>query len=186
VADGCLRQDLYYRLGQVNIYLPPLRERTEDLPGLVRYFVGLHAKRCGTRPKRIEPGVTEFLMQHDWPGNVRELENVIHRIFTFERGHRSLLVSNLMDHIPVGEGSAAGQSATAAPLSETDIVPLDNLERQAIRQALAVTGGNRSKAARLLGIERHRLVRRIRAHGLDAERDMSQNVPVGALCASHA
>ncbi len=88
----------------------------------------LMAVLVGTRPKRIEPGVTEFLMQHDWPGNVRELENVIHRIFTFERGHRSLLVSNLMDHVPVGEGSAAGQSATAASLSEADIIPLDDLE----------------------------------------------------------
>ncbi len=186
VADGTLRQDLYYRLSQVNIYLSPLRERPGDLPGLIRYFVGLHAKRCGTRPKRIEPRVKEFLAQHDWPGNVRELESVIHRIHTFEKSHHGLLVANLLPHVPPGENGAARGPGAGGTLTEADIVPLDDLERGAISQALAVTGGNRTKAASLLGIERHRLTRRIRVHGIECPDGGRQSAPVGALCASGA
>lgn len=183
VADGTLRPDLYYRLSQVNIYLPPLRERPKDLPGLIRYFVGLHAKRCGTRPKRIEPRVKEFLVQHDWPGNVRELENVIHRIFTFQKSHHGLLVSNLLGHVPAAARAAGRTARTDGPLTEADVVPLDELERGAISGALAVTGGNRTQAARLLGIERHRLTRRIRAYGLDGPDGSRRSAPAGGLCA---
>jgi len=183
VADGLLRQDLYYRLSQVHIYLPPLRERPDDLPGLIRYFVGLHAKRCGTRPKRIEPRVRRFLVQHDWPGNVRELENVIHRIFTFEKSHHGLLLSNLVRHVSAAGRGAGVPRGAGAPLTEADVVPLDELERGAICRALAATGGNRTKAARLLGIGRHRLTRRIRAHGLDGSGGACAGAPTGALCA---
>jgi len=184
VADGSLRQDLYYRLSQVNIYLPPLRQRPKDLPGLIRHFVGLHAKRCGTRPKRIEPRVKEFLAQHDWPGNVRELGNVIHRIFTFEKSHHGLRVSNLLQHVPTAENGSGGPARAGSAPTEADVVPLDDLERGAISRALAVTGGNRTKAAKLLGIERHRLTRRIRAYGLETPEGGRQSAPVGALCAT--
>ena len=85
-ADGELRQDLYYRLNVFPVQLPPLRERTVDIPLLVHYFVGRHAARIGCRISRVPKAVMERLVAYAWPGNIRELENVIERAVILSPG----------------------------------------------------------------------------------------------------
>jgi DNA-binding NtrC family response regulator len=186
VAEGLLRKDLYYRLAEVGIYVPPLRERAGDVPRLVRWFITRFAKAYGARPKRIEPGVADLLARHDWPGNVRELESVVHRLFTFDHDGAALLKSFVAQPAAglMPAGSADDPAALAA--DEDQVVPLKELERRAIARALAVADGNQSKAARLLGMERHRLARRIKAHGLQAPDKTDQDEPVGAFAATSA
>jgi DNA-binding NtrC family response regulator len=188
LAEGLLRKDLYYRLAEVGIYLPPLRERAGDVPRLVRWFIGRFAKTYGDRPKRIEPGVLDLLARHDWPGNVRELESVVHRLFTFDQGGAGFLKSFVAEPVsglarPSGGSAALDGRPRPRPddrgtaLTRADVVPLNELERRAIAQALTATGGNQSQAARLLGIERHRLARRIRAHGLRSSGPGAEKTP---------
>jgi DNA-binding NtrC family response regulator len=175
VEEGRLRKDLYYRLAEVGIHLPPLRERSGDVPRLVRWFIGRFTEQYGTLPKRLEPGVLEFLAAHDWPGNVRELESAVHRLFTLHPGQRSFLMSfaagttgapasasSQASKSSVGRAKRAGDTAP----SEDDILPLVEVEKDAIERAIHATRGNKSRAARLLGIERHTLSRRIKSFDL--------------------
>ncbi len=167
--EGRLRKDLYYRLAEVGIHLPPLRERRSDVPRLVRWFISRFTEQYGTLPKRLEPGLLKFLAAHDWPGNVRELESAVHRLFTLRPGQRSFLMS-------FAAGSTGSPASTPSPRptgrtgrgeqdgpSEDEILPLVEVEKHAIARALHATRGNQSRAARLLGIERHTLSRRIKS-----------------------
>ncbi len=152
---GAFRSDLYYRLNVIPIHLPPLRERREDIPLLAHHF--LH--RCGARLGRdfegFEAGVLETFEHYAWPGNIRELENTIERMAVLARGPR-LGREDLPPHLrqraepvlPAGEGT------------------LRDLERQRILQVLREAGGNKKRAARLLGIHRSTLYAKLRRYGL--------------------
>jgi DNA-binding NtrC family response regulator len=147
IRDGHFREDLYYRLSVFPIVVPPLRQRREDIPNLVEFFL----QKRGRRLEDIEPPALDQLNQYDWPGNVRELENVIERAVILAAGRGKIGVS----HLPL---FSASFSTTSLPGEDLN---LDQLERQSILEALQRSGGNKAEAARLLGITRRALYSRM-------------------------
>ena len=161
IQEGRFRSDLYYRLNVVTIKIPPLRERKNDIPLLVNFFLD----RFGG-PDRSLKGLSEEamarLMSYDWPGNVRELENVIERAAALGAGpilHTADLPSNLQ--LP-------GRPLSEAPLTPEGIVPLRELEKRAILQAIKELGGDKLTAARLLGIGKTTLYRKLKEYELES------------------
>jgi DNA-binding NtrC family response regulator len=154
VRAGRFRADLFYRLNVVRIELPPLRERREDIPALVEHFVRRFSAEYQVAPKRIAPDALARLCEYDWPGNIRELENAIERAFAISRAE----MITLADLPP---GIAAPAEPAAGP-----VLPLAEVERRAIAAALRQSGGNKNEAARLLGIDRQRLYRKIEKYDL--------------------
>jgi len=150
VKKGEFREDLYYRLKVVEILLPPLRERVEDIPLLVRHIIERFNKKFDKQIRGVSPEVLEIFMNYPWPGNVRELEHALEYAFIISRGD---LIST--DNLPQ-ELLAKGKDAMrcSPPPSETD-------EAGMILDALRKTGGNKAKAARLLGISRRTIYRKI-------------------------
>jgi transcriptional regulator with PAS, ATPase and Fis domain len=149
VASGRFREDLYYRLKGVEVTLPPLRERREDIPHLVRQFVADFAEREGIEPARLDSGAMALLMSHDFPGNVRELRNLVEAALSLEDSRVGAeLVHSLLRGVE--ESSAAGPEA----------LELAAMERRHIARVLKMTGGNKSRAADLLGVDRRTLQRR--------------------------
>ena len=168
VEKGTFRQDLYYRLNVITIRLPPLRERKEDIPLLVERFL--------ERPHRrytVTREVMDALMAYDWPGNVRELQNCLDRMTAVNSGpllHTADLPSSLQYSIdanrcgmPAMAVSAMAGGSGGGPGS---VVPLDQVERTAILNALAKTKGDRAAAAHFLGIGRTTLYRKLKGYGL--------------------
>jgi transcriptional regulator with PAS, ATPase and Fis domain len=166
VREGFLREDLYYRL-QVNlIEVPPLRERLADIPLLADHFIALFNRRMmrAAPIAGIEPQALDAMARYDWPGNVRELSNAIESAFTFGSAD-TIRLADLPPAIAAGAGVEPAAQAVApagtATLSFTDT------ERDLIRRALVSTGGNKLRAAKLLGISRKRLYARLRRYQLD-------------------
>ncbi|MDH3524108.1 MAG: sigma 54-interacting transcriptional regulator [Acidobacteriota bacterium] len=148
VAAGRFREDLYYRLKGVEVILPPLRERREDIPHLVRQFAAEFGAREELAPARFEGGAMALLMAHDFPGNVRELKNLVEAALSLADSRVGAeLVHSLL---PGAEEPAAGPEA----------LELAALERRHIARVLKMTGGNKSRAAELLGVDRRTLQRR--------------------------
>ena len=155
VARGQFREDLYYRLRVMEIKLPPLRERREDIPQLVSHFIQKFNRKLDKQIKTISEEALRALTNHDWPGNVRELENVIERAFVV--CHQSTVtLDHLSDDLTVRSGSALGG---AFPLREDE-------EVSSILSALEKTAGNKSRAARLLGLSRKTIYRKIDKYNL--------------------
>lgn len=163
VGHGTFRSDLFYRLNVVTIHLPPLRERPEDIPLLVEHFVQRFSRDYGVEPKRVTSAAMERLLVYSWPGNIRELQNTIERAFALSRAPE-IGIEDLPQR--VREGANAAHPQLAAPAASKEFVPLAELERRAIVAALARAAGNKSEAARLLGIERQRLYRKLEKYGL--------------------
>jgi len=164
VRQGWFRSDLYYRLNVVTIHLPPLRERREDIPLLVEHFVERFSRDYGVEPKRVTRAAMDCLLAYSWPGNIRELQNTIERAFALSRAPEIDV-----EDLPVKIRSPSGVEllSPAEPANDVEeILPLAELERRAIVAALARTGGNKAEAARLLGIERPRLYRKLQKYGL--------------------
>ncbi|HDR00442.1 MAG TPA: sigma-54-dependent Fis family transcriptional regulator, partial [candidate division WOR-3 bacterium] len=159
VREGRLREDLYYRLNVFSLRIPPLRERREDIPVLVEHFLG----RRGLPPELVGPDVLELLAGHDFPGNIRELENVIESGLILSQG-RPLAADDVADRLIPGEPVRS----CGPPLIPDEGVSLHEVERNYLAEVLAKTGGNQSRAARLLGISRATLIYRMKKHGLDA------------------
>jgi DNA-binding NtrC family response regulator len=153
-ADGRFREDLLYRLNTVEIRLPPLRERREDIARLAALFLGRHAHRAGA-PGRFTPAAMEALLAHGWPGNVRELQHVVERAVLLARG----------DEIDEPD-LALRPRGEAAPRLEQ--MTLDQAERFLIERALSAAGGNVADAARALGVSRSALYRRLASLGIRA------------------
>lgn len=156
VAEGRFRPDLYYRLAVVTIRIPPLRERREDIPLLAQRFAARSAAELGKEVPRLDPTALAFLQQYRWPGNVRELEHAVQRaVILSDRPlllpcHFSGLAS--VEKQGIGGARSASSSSPDAPLVVLDSLDWSAAERALIRRALEVTGGNRSRAARLLGM----------------------------------
>jgi DNA-binding NtrC family response regulator len=148
------REDLYYRLNVIEVKLPPLRDRREDIPLLVEGFL----KKCG-EARGKEKGVTEaalaMLMDYMWPGNVRELENVIERAVTLSRGEKITA-----DDLPPGVQGARGDRRVLEEAAERTL-PLHEIEKEYIKKILEKTGGNKYQAAQVLGIDRKTLYRKL-------------------------
>ena len=188
VAARQFREDLFYRLNVVRVHIPPLRERREDIRLLVNYFLKAFAKDQQQAPKSIAPGVIRALEKYHWPGNVRELENVIRRALVVAKGD-AILVSDLPTEI-TGHGSTAATAAAipraAGDGSAADLASLARLlfqwarrdpklkvmpavERELVIQALKESSGNQVQAAKLLGITRATLRKRVEKHGIQRE-----------------
>jgi PAS domain S-box-containing protein len=153
VKDGMFRKDLYFRLNVLQINLPPLSRRREDVPLLARHFIQRFREATGKAIQDLSPNAMAALMRYDFPGNIRELENIIERAFILCNRREIEL-----DHLPpeVAERVAGGGSGEAVGGN------LESLECEAIRSALARHGGNRTRAAKELGIHRTTLFRRLR------------------------
>jgi DNA-binding NtrC family response regulator len=152
VKQGTFRADLYYRLHVVSIRIPPLRERREDIPLLAEHFAQKHGRAEGSA---ISPEAREILLAHDWPGNVRELENVIARALAL---NPSGVV--LPEDLPEAIRSARPGGSAPAPLPDVSDRPsLAELERRYASQVLQENGGNKTRAAEVLGIDRKTLYR---------------------------
>ncbi len=162
VADGRFRQDLFYRLNVVPIDLPPLRERAGDVPVLLEHFLRRLARVHDLAPPRLSPEALRRLKAYRWPGNVRELRNVCERLVILHAGGVVDVAA-----LPVEIRSGAAPEPARLGLSLPDGgLRLDEVERSLIGQALAKTAGNRSQAARLLGISRDTLLYRLKKYAL--------------------
>lgn len=157
VKLGTFREDLFYRLSVIPIPLPPLRERTEDIPLLVEHFIRKHGKKGRRENQRISERAVEQLCAYPWPGNVRELEHAVERILILED-------CEVIEpkHLPAFITRAQGEFDA---FSE-DVHTLEELEKRYIRFVLHRTKGRRQEAARILGINRKTLTLKIRKHGL--------------------
>ncbi|MHB0886221.1 MAG: sigma-54-dependent transcriptional regulator [Bacillota bacterium] len=177
VEAGGFREDLYYRLQVVPIVMPPLRERREDVPLLVRHFIEL--KRPGGADAagaggangatlRVAPEAMRAMVDYDWPGNVRELQNAVERALVVGGGEAVGL-----DDLPPEVIGAPGTAQKPSGRFELPDIPdeglsLEDVERELLRRALAKAGGNQTRAARLLGVSRQTLIYRMQKYGLDA------------------
>jgi DNA-binding NtrC family response regulator len=152
VTAGRFREDLLFRLNTIEIKLPPLRERREDIRPLAEHFLGRYANRYGKPVAGFEPDAVEALEAHPWPGNVRELDHALERAVLLAQGGM----------IRSGELGLRG----SAGLPRLEDLPLEEVERLLIRKALDRHGGNVSQAAKSLGLSRSALYRRLQQHGL--------------------
>lgn len=163
VESGIFRKDLYYRLQVVTITIPPLRERREDIPRLALHFLEHFSREFKKRLPRLSREAERLLLQHDWSGNVRELRNVIERAMILEDAGKLLPT-----HLPPEIARLNPSREIEAPkfhLPEMGIV-LEEVERDFVRQALDLTQGNQTRAARLLGLTRDELRYRVKKFGL--------------------
>ncbi len=162
-AAGRFREDLYYRLKVVPITLAPLRERSEDIIPLVKFYIDRFNREFGKRVAGVGPGAEKALLRYPWPGNVRELKNVIERAMLLEAGERveeKDLPPEILDRPADRVENVVGIEIPAAGLS------MEKVEEDLIRKALARTRGNQTKAARLLDISRDSLRYRMKKMGL--------------------
>jgi transcriptional regulator with PAS, ATPase and Fis domain len=166
VAAGTFRQDLFYRLNVIPVTLPPLRERKDDIPLLVRHFLDKY--RTGAAGDRAPQQVTvsqeamRRLMAYQWPGNVRQLENAIERAVAFGAGRSQIDVADLPPEIQQAE-EVSMWTAMSLPDDGLDLEQyIANIERDLIQRSLERTGGNKGQAARLLGLKRTTLVEKIK------------------------
>jgi two-component system response regulator AtoC len=160
VASAQFREDLYYRLNVVNIELPPLRERKEDILLLARHFLKKFAQENQKALSGLSREVSDFLLKYQWPGNVRELENTIERAVILAKG-RYIDTDSLLQR-----ASASGTSALPG-------TSLKEIERNHIMGILSQTSGNYTEAARILGISRATLYHKVKAYGLDVKKKNS-------------
>jgi|SRR5580658_7363489 transcriptional regulator with PAS, ATPase and Fis domain len=182
VEKGTFRQDLFYRLNVVNLRLAPLRDRKEDIPALLAHFLARHGKGHSFTQETLEA-----ILSYDWPGNVRELENCIQHMVAINTGpllHAAELPSMLQNHLMLKKAQALAVAVGFQPLSKppgeassherrgpqesnySPIIPLTQMERRAILEALEYTKGDRAIAANLLGIGRTTLYRKLKEYQL--------------------
>ncbi len=157
IGGGRFRQDLLFRLNVIPIRVPSVRERPEDVPLLVQEFMLRFARRVGARPKLVTPGAMEVLKSHSWPGNVREVRNVVERLMIMVAGDE--ITPAVLD-LPAGAVAVTGGAMTTLRQAR------ELFEREYIARVVGSCGGNMSRAARVLGLERSHLYRKLRALGL--------------------
>jgi two-component system nitrogen regulation response regulator NtrX len=169
IRAGRFREDLYFRLNVIPIFVPPLRDRQDDIPLLADHFMALMATEYGRRPKRLAPEASARLQHYDWPGNVRELRNVMERLMIMVPGD-TITAQDLgflgHDGLPAA-AAAATSDHVSLPLAEAR----ERFERDYILQALATQQGNISRTADLLGVERSNLYKKMRAFGIAPSRE---------------
>ena len=166
VAEGQFREDLYYRLNVVVIQLPPLRERTEDIPFLARYFLRKYNQENRKDIRDFSPEVLEFLMKHPWPGNVRELENAVEHSVVVAQGD-----TIKMEFLPAAlRKMPARMIDSGGPSPTGNNNTLDEIEKQHILNVLAETDWNHTQAAQKLGISRSTLHRKIAQHNINGNK----------------
>ncbi|RLE10159.1 sigma-54-dependent Fis family transcriptional regulator [Candidatus Aerophobetes bacterium] len=155
IREGKFREDLYYRLNVLPIYLPPLRERKEDIPLLVQHFLEKYSRQNGLRIKSLSKKCLDMMMQYEWPGNVRELENVIERAVVMSEGE-TIFPENISLSSPVQKMG----------LSFPEEITLEEMEKRLILHTLQRTGGNRTEAAKILGISVRTVRNKLKKYGM--------------------
>ncbi len=161
VQEGTFREDLYYRLLVVPLHLPPLRDRTSDLPGLVKHFTQKYAAKYGLGELHIASEVLDYFSNYRWPGNVRQLENTMERMVLLSPGPE-IDVDVLPEFLKQAQGSAE-----LLPLQLPDAgLDVEAVERQLIIRALQKCGGNQTRAAQFLNMSRRTFAYRLKKHGL--------------------
>ena len=158
VAAGSFREDLYFRLNVVTITLPPLRDRDGDVPLLIDHFLRVHAP-SGGKPKKMSPSAVRVAMNYEWPGNVRELENAVQRAVVLSRGE-TIFPEHLPAKVQASSGDGEGSSVTGGKT-------MREVERDTIIKTLRQTEGNRTHAAKILGISRRTLQNKIKEYDID-------------------
>jgi transcriptional regulator with PAS, ATPase and Fis domain len=158
VEDEEFREDLYYRLNVVNLALPPLRERREDIPLLIAYFLDKLCSEANKPLLKVSPELKEYIETYEWPGNVRQLRNCLESMVVLSRGDELTL-----DDLPatLERGPSAANHVSIPPGTR-----LEDLEREAVEQALQRHNGNRTHAAEALGISVRTLQRKLKAWGI--------------------
>ena len=164
IQRGAFRSDLYYRLNVIRIEVPPLRERREDIPILTARFLERHGRKVGRWPLRLDPRVAEIFQSFEWPGNVRQLNNCVERIVVLAR--TDTLTPDLLPPELFVDSGAEPRDLEALPLKDA----LTEYKRRHIRDALARAGGNQTRAAELLGLQRTHLNRLLKELGIDSAR----------------
>jgi DNA-binding NtrC family response regulator len=171
VEEGTFREELYYRINVVPVFLPPLRERREDILVLAQHFLHRFAERYERNVAGFTPEAARVLRSYDWPGNVRQLENLIERAVLLTRG----------EQVDVGDLELSGPRRTpvVTPMEQLldEQVPLEEVERRLIALALARAGGNQTQAARLLHLSRRTLQYRMEKYNLQGDRRPVAGVP---------
>jgi two-component system, NtrC family, response regulator AtoC len=165
LEQGTFREDLYYRLNVVPIDIPPLREHKEDIPDLVNHFLARYAHDNGKEIEKVTPAALKMLMDYHWPGNVRQLENTMERAVALSSD--AVLDT---DDIHLDSGTPRNHATGAAPVIPEGMT-LDQWEDEIIREALRRANGNKSQAARLLGLSRNALRYRLSKIGVPDEAD---------------
>jgi len=156
ILQGNFRSDLYYRINMYNIKVPPLRERKKDILPIARHFLKTHASANDKKIQTLEPELEQRLMQYSFPGNVRELENIIAAAVLQEKG-KTLTLATTLNLLPY-EGPERRKSV--------ELLTLEEIEKRHIEKVLEVTGGNRPKAAKILGVNVSTVYRKIERYGL--------------------
>jgi DNA-binding NtrC family response regulator len=173
VAEGRFLEDLYYRLNVIPLHIPPLRERPEDIPLLVQYFLRKHQKQNGKRIDRIDPAALQALQQYSWPGNVRELENTIERAVVLAKG--PVLYPQFVSMARPG-------TPAAAPLPSLTLRSnVEWVERETVRRAIDATHGVKKDAAELIGISQRALSYYLSKHNLDSGARPAEAPPSASL-----
>jgi two-component system nitrogen regulation response regulator GlnG/two-component system response regulator HydG len=169
IQDGSFREDLYYRLSIFHLTLPPLRERRNSIPGLIRTFVKKYALQMEKEITGMAKSAEAILMSYDYPGNIRQLENIIEHAVTLCEGGM-LRLEDLPEYL---SGESAPPALFALPNTEVtvqehpeNLITLQELERNYINKALEVCHRNHTEAARRLGISRSTLWRKLKEHGM--------------------
>jgi DNA-binding NtrC family response regulator len=157
VDKGDFREDLYFRLDVISIHLPPLRERRDDIPLLVNHFLGQCAEDNGKKIEGIEPAAMHALVHYRWPGNVRELRNCVERMVVLAR-EAVLRLSDVPAHIASGVPPGVSPNPPGT---------MEESERDLILRTLRECDGNRTHAAKKLGISRRTIIRKVEKYGID-------------------
>ena len=164
IQDGRFRADLYYRINTIELAIPPLRDRLDDIPDLCTFFIQKFNRENGSYTQGIDQEVLTLMQRYSWPGNVRELEHVIERL-CFLNPHSNIGITScdFLIQKMSGNDSAVTPSPSASSLQEQR----SNAEIELIRQTLRQTDGNKAKAARLLGIDRTVLYRKLKKYHIN-------------------
>ncbi len=197
IRTGKFRADLYYRLEEYPLYIPPLRERREDIALLANHFLESFCTANNIEPLAFSPQILQKLKEYDWPGNIRELQNMVRRAAINREGDEIVSLPRFFHGGPSGESplrETPEHESIPAPEPPPSTIPsgepargnneadskeflLKNAELQAIRKAYEVTGGNQTRAAKMLGISRSSLYRKLKKYGI--EKSLSLSVPDG-------
>ncbi|MFQ5430874.1 MAG: sigma-54-dependent transcriptional regulator [Nitrospinota bacterium] len=173
VKDGAFREDLYYRLKVINIHIPPLRDRREDIPYLVLHFLSKTNNEINKKIRYVSQDTIDYLVSREWTGNVRELENTITHVATMSRGDKllkkqftSLMSADMYSEVEKqAPPSQASESSPSHPKEQTPL-SLNEMEKVQVKNTLEHTKWHKGKACEILGISRPRLDRKIKKYGL--------------------
>ncbi len=166
MAKGNFREDLFYRLNVLHIHIPPLRERTEDIPYLCRAFIEKFNKKLNQAVEDISPAAMSCLMHHNWPGNVRELENAIEHALVLAES-RQIEPGNLPSAIVLPVSAVSVGLDINLPEEYSIKAAQKKIEKILIKKALRQTGGNRTRASKLLEISHPSLLTKIKEYGIE-------------------